>query len=137
MESQITVADVAAWQVRCLSQSLDSAIFLSCPSVDHGKISHERCAFDRVFANRRQLNCAFAFANRILRVPEYGINHTKRAKSSGIIGLIAYGLLKFVSRAIQLRASSRLVASRPCCKTVTPRIGEWNGFIKASSLTHI
>src|SRR5215831_12363940 len=137
MQAQVTVADVAAREVRCFSQALDRAIFVTGPCVNHSEISHERCTFDGVFANWRQLDCAFAFANRILLVPEYGINDTKRANCGGIIGLIAYGLFKFVSRAVQRRASSRLVASHPSGKTLAPAVREWNIFVKASTVAHV
>src|SRR6266566_4718362 len=103
MQTQITVADVAARQGRCPSQSLDRAIFITSPRVNHSKISDQRCPLDGVFANRRQLDCAFAFANRILIIPEYGINDSERAERSRIIGLVLYHLAKFVSCAVERR----------------------------------
>ena len=48
-----------------------------------------------------QLDGTFAFANRILLIPEYGIDHTECAKRSRIVGLVAYRLSEFVSRAVQ------------------------------------
>src|SRR5215831_17175208 len=103
MKTQIAVADMAAGQGRCLSQSLDRAIFITSPCVNHGEISNQRCPLNGVFANRRQLDCAFAFANRVLFVPKYGINDSEGAKCSRIIGLVPYHLAKLVSRAVERR----------------------------------
>src|SRR5439155_26853999 len=103
MQTQIAVADMAARPVRCLSQSLDGAIFFTSPCINHGEISDQRCPLNGVFANRRQLDCAFAFANRVLLIPEYGINDSERAERSRIIGLVLYHLAKFVSCAVERR----------------------------------
>ena len=68
MKAQIPIADVAAWQVGCLSQSLNRAIFVTSPSVNQRKISDQGCSLNRVRVNRRQLDRTFAFANRILNI---------------------------------------------------------------------
>src|SRR6266446_5689324 len=118
MKSQITVADVTAGQVGCLSQALDRAIFLTSPCINHGEISDQRRALDRVFANRCQLDCAFAFANRILFIAKYGINHTKGTKSSRIVWLIMYFFGELLSRAAKGGASSRLITTQASGKTL-------------------
>src|ERR1700746_414823 len=137
MQLQIPVADVAARAVRCSGESLDGEIFFTSPCINHGEISNQRRALDRVFANRRQLDCAFAFANRVLLIPEYGINDTKRAKCSRIIRLLLYRLAKFVSRAVERRSSCRLIAAEFGKLTLAPAAREWNIFVKASTLSHV
>jgi hypothetical protein len=137
MQTQVTVADVAGRQVRCLSQSLDSAIFLTNPRINHGEISHERCPFNGVSANWRQLDCVFAFANRILLVPEEGINHTERAKRRRLVRLTVQFFGELLSRALKGRASSRLITMHPRSKTLTPAVREWNIFVKAFAGSHI
>src|SRR6266436_2860550 len=134
MKSQITVADVTAGQVGCLSQALDGAIFFTSPCINHGEISDQRRALDGVFANRRQLDCAFAFANRLLLIPKYGINDAKRAKCSRIIGLVLYRLAKFASCAVERRSSCRLIAAPLGKLTLAPAAREWNIFVKASTV---
>ena len=74
--------------------------------------------------------------NRVLPVPKYGINDAKGAECSRIIGLVPYRFGKFFSRAVEGRASSRLITARPSDKALAPAMGEWNAFVKASTATH-
>src|SRR5436190_11866223 len=137
METQVAVADVAARQVRRFSQSLDSPIFVARPGINHSEISDQRCAFNHVFANRRQLDRAFAFPNRVLLIPEYGVHHTKRAKCSRKIRLVVYRLSKFVSRAVERRSSCRFIAAELGKLTLAPAAREWDIVVKASTLGHV
>src|SRR5215467_11551917 len=121
MEMQIAVANVTARQVRCFSQSLDGAIFVTSPCIDHSEISDQRCAFNGVFANRRQFDRAFAFPNRVLLIPKYG---AKRAKCSRIIGLVVRHLAKFVARAGERRLSCRVIAAEFGKLTLAPAAWE-------------
>src|SRR5882724_1877801 len=137
MEAQIPVADVAAWEIGCLSQSLNRAILLTSPRVNHSKISHERCTFDGVFANWRQLDCVFTFANRSLLIPKYGIDHTECAKRSRIVRLLEYLCGELLSHILKGCVSCRLITTHPSGKTLAPAFREWNIFVKTFTGTHI
>src|SRR5262249_33304451 len=110
---------------------------LTSPCINHSQISDQRRAFDRVFANWRQLNCAFAFANRIFLIAKYGINDAERAKCSRIIRLFLYRLAEFISRVVERCLSCRLVAAKFGKLTLTPAAWEWNIFVKASTVSHV
>src|SRR5262249_32065363 len=131
METQIAVANVAARQVGCLSQPLYGAIFVTSPCINHSEISYQRCAFNGVSANGRQFDCAFAFADRILLIPKYGIDNAKRAKCSRIIRLLLYCLAKFVSRVAECLSSCRLIAAGFGKLTLAPAARKWDIFVKA------
>src|SRR4030095_12727915 len=137
MKTQITVADITARQVRCLSQSLNRAIFFASPRVNHGEISDQRCSLDGIFANRRQFDRTFAFANRILVVAKYGVNHTEGTNRGRIVRLLMYFFGEPVSCALKRRASCRLIATHPSSKALAPAAREWNCFVEASTVTHI
>src|SRR5262245_9665655 len=137
MKTQIAVANVAARQVRCFGQSLDGAIFVAGPCINHSKLPDQGCAFDRVLANRRQLDRAFAFANRVLLVAKHGIDNAKRAKCSGIIRLLLYGLDKLASSAVECRSSCRLITAEFGKLPLAPAAREWNVLIETSTLSHV
>src|SRR4030095_9073977 len=109
METQIAVTGVAPGQICRFSQSLDSAILVAYPCIYDRQISHQHCALDCIFADRRQLNSTFAFANRVLLIAEYGINDTKRAKCGGKVRLIADHPIEFISCAVECCARSRSI----------------------------
>src|SRR5262249_43716705 len=137
MKPHVAVADMAAGKVRCLSEPFDCAIFLAGPCVNNGHVSDERCTLDGILANRCQLDRAFAFANRILLIPEHGIDDTQRAKCSRVIRLVPDRLTKFLSRAVQRRSSTRLIAAQLGKKTLAPAAREWNIFVKASTASYV
>src|SRR5262245_7262099 len=136
MQAQIAVADVAARQVGCLSQLPDRAIFFTSPCINHSEISDQRCAFNGVFANRRQLDSTFAFANGILVVPEYSINYTEGTNCSCIVWLVMYFFGELLSRTVERRTCCRLITTYPSSKTLAPVVREWNVFVKASTVAH-
>src|SRR5215475_8853336 len=137
MEAQIAVADVAAWEVGCLSQPLDRAIFFTSPCINHSEISDQSCAFDGALTNWDQLDRTFGFANRSLLVPKYGIDHTECAKRSRIVRLVVYLFGELLSRILKGPTSCRLITMHPSGKTLAPAVRKWNAFVKASTLTHI
>src|SRR5215211_7188641 len=137
MEAQITVADMAAREIGCLSQQLDRAIFFTSPRVNDSHVPDQRCAFDGALTNWDQLDRTFAFANRSLLVPKYGIDHTECAKRSRVVRSVLYLVRELLSCILKGRASCRLITMRPSDKTLAPAVREWNGLVKASTLTHI
>ena len=136
MEPQISVADVAAWEVGCLSQPLDRAIFFTRPCVNDSHVADQRCAFNGALTNWDQFDRTFAFANRSFLVPKYGIDHTECAKRSRIVRLVVYLFGELLSRILKRRASCRLITVHQSGNTLAPVVREWNSFVKASTLTH-
>src|SRR4029453_410042 len=89
IEAQLAISNLASRQLRCFSQSLDGAILLARPRINDGQVLDQHRPLDGAFADGHQLDGALAFANCILPISQSRIDHTERAESRSIIGMVA------------------------------------------------
>ena len=101
-----------------------------------GEILNHPRAIDGVFARWHQIDRALAFADGVFLVSQSSINHTDRAKSSGVIGLVAHDLPEFCSGVGKRSTSCRLVPAKPGDKAAPPTVGEWDVFVVAPTCRH-
>jgi len=78
IEAQMAIAQIVR-QFSRLSQSLDCAVLVARPRINHGQILDQQWALDGAFANGHQLDCALAFADGIPLISQNSIDHTERA----------------------------------------------------------
>src|SRR5439155_8455404 len=93
-------------------------------------------ALQGAFADWHQLDSALALADCLLLISQSSIDHTERAESRCVIGLVAHDLLEFFSRFSEGGTSCRLIATEPGGKTLAPTVRERDVFVVTSAGGH-
>src|SRR5207249_2098869 len=135
METQMSVAQMAARQLRYLGQSFNCAILVARPRINDSQVLGQHRILDGAFAGGQQLDRALAFADGALLTSKSSINHTEGAESRCIVALIAHHLDELHSRVDKRGTSCRLIATEPGGKTLAPTAREWNVFVETPAPT--
>src|SRR2546421_8941845 len=93
MEPQPAIAEVPRLPDHS-RQLLNGKIVLTRPGVDDGQVSHHVSSSKRVLRDRKQLNSASAFANRLFFATDTSVNHPKHAKRFSVVRLLTHHFLK-------------------------------------------
>src|SRR6266481_210947 len=136
IETQITVGNVAPWQLDCLTQSFNCAIILACPRINDSEVLNEHRAVDGAFRSRRQLDRALTFADGVFLISQRGIHNAKRAECRRILGLVAHNLLEFSSSLGKRRTSRWLIPPKPGDKPLAPTVRKHDAFVAAATHRH-
>src|ERR1700757_1448837 len=123
VKTQMAVAQNAPREIRCLCHSVNCAILVAHPRIDHREVLDQHRTFNGAFTDGHELDCTFAFPNSVLLISKSSINHTERTKSCRIIRLAPHSLLKFLSRAREGRAGCQFIAAEPGGETPAPTVG--------------
>src|SRR5882724_1870861 len=135
METQMSVAQMAARQLRYLGQSFNCAILVARPRINDSQVLGQHRTLDGAFADGQQLDRALAFADGVLLISKSSINHTEGAESRCIVALTAHHLVELHSRVDKRGTSCRLIATEPGGKTLAPTVREWNVFVETPAPT--
>ena len=108
-------------------------VLVARPPVNDGEVFNQHRALDGAFADRHQFDSAQTLANGVLLISQSGVKNTKGAESRGIIGLVAYRLLKFFSGAVKGGTGCWLIAAEPSSKALAPTVRKGNVFVVATT----
>src|SRR5882757_8684934 len=133
VKTQMAVAQNAPREIRRLCHSLNCAILIAHPRVDHGQVLDQHRTFDGAFTDGHQLDGTLAFPNGILLISKSSINHTECTESCRIMRLAPHGLLEFLSRTSEGSAGCRFIAAEPGGETPAPTVGKRNIVVVATT----